>query len=108
MLPVGYADGYPRRLTGRARVLIGGRRVAVVGRICMNLCMADISGMSEVMPGDEVVLLGRQGEEEITADELAGWQETISYEVLCLFGAGTRRVYLPERGGDAPNAVGKG
>lgn len=98
VLPVGYADGYLRRLTGRAQVLIGGRRVPVVGRICMNLCMADITGMNEVRPGDEVVLLGRQGVEEITADELAGWQETISYEVFCLFGASNQRVYLPEQG----------
>ncbi|HSH13980.1 MAG TPA: alanine racemase [Desulfurivibrionaceae bacterium] len=98
VLPVGYADGYLRRLTGRAQVLIGGRRVPVVGRICMNLCMADITGLDGIGPGDEVVLLGRQGTEEITADELAGWQETISYEVLCLFGASNQRVYLPERG----------
>lgn len=98
VLPVGYADGYLRRLTGKAQVLIGGRRVPVVGRICMNLCMADITGLDEVVPGDEVVLLGRQGTEEITADELAGWQETISYEVLCLLGASNQRVYLPEQG----------
>lgn len=98
VLPVGYADGYLRRLTGRAQVLIGGRRVPVVGRICMNLCMADITGLEGIGPGDEVVLLGRQGAEEITADELAGWQETISYEVLCLFGASNQRVYLPEGG----------
>jgi alanine racemase len=98
VLPVGYADGYLRRLTGRAQVLIGGQRVPVVGRICMNLCMADITGLDGVGPGDEVVLLGRQGSEEISADELAAWQETISYEVLCLFGASNPRVYLPERG----------
>ena len=99
VLPVGYADGYLRRLTGRAQVLIGGRRVPVVGRICMNLCMADITGLDGVIPGDEVVLLGRQGEAEISADELAAWQETISYEVLCLLGASNPRFYLPGPGG---------
>jgi alanine racemase len=98
VLPVGYADGYLRRLTGKAQVLIGGRRVPVVGRICMNLCMADITGLDGVGPGDEVVLLGRQGAAEITADELAAWQETISYEVLCLLGASNQRVYLAEQG----------
>lgn len=98
VVPVGYADGYLRRLTGRAQVLIGGCRVVVVGRICMNLCMADITGLEGVGAGDEVVLLGRQGAEEITADELAGWQETISYEVLCLLGASNQRVYLAEQG----------
>ncbi|NTV15152.1 MAG: alanine racemase [Desulfobulbaceae bacterium] len=98
VLPVGYADGYLRRLTGRAQVLIGGQRVAVVGRVCMNLCMADITDLAGVSTGDEVVLLGRQGDGEITADELAAWQETISYEVLCLLGVSNPRVYLPERG----------
>jgi len=93
VLPVGYADGYLRRLTGRAQVLIGGHRVPVVGRICMNLCMADVTDLARVAPGDEVVLLGRQGGEEITADELAAWQETISYEVLCLLGASNPRFY---------------
>jgi len=97
VLPVGYADGYLRRLTGRAQVLIGGQRVPVVGRICMNLCMADITDLESVEVGAEVVLLGRQGGEEITADELAGWQETISYEVLCLFGASNPQVYLPDQ-----------
>jgi len=96
-LPVGYDDGYLRRLTGRARVLIAGRRVEVVGRICMNVCMADITELPPVAPGDEVVIMGRQGTEEITADELAGWQETINYEVLCLFGGRNQRCYLPER-----------
>lgn len=97
VLPLGYANGYLRRLTGRAQVLIAGRRVPVVGRICMNLCVADITGLAGVAAGDEVVVLGRQGEEEITADELAGWQETISYEVLCQFGASNQRIYLPDR-----------
>jgi alanine racemase len=93
VLPVGYDDGYPRRLTGRAQVLIGGRRVPVVGRICMNACMADVTELPAVQPGDEVVLLGRQGLEEITADELAAWQETINYEVLCLIGSRNQRCY---------------
>jgi alanine racemase len=97
VLPVGYDDGYLRRLTGRAQVLLGGRRAKVVGRICMNVCMVDITELPEVKPGDEVVIMGRQGDEEITADELAVWQETINYEVLCLIGGRNQHCYLPDR-----------
>ncbi|MDF1577320.1 MAG: alanine racemase [Desulfurivibrionaceae bacterium] len=94
VLPVGYADGYLRRLTGRAEVLIAGSRAPILGRICMNACLADITGLDRVKAGDEAVIMGRQGREEITADEIAGWSETISYEILCLFGGRNQRVYL--------------
>jgi alanine racemase len=97
VLPVGYDDGYLRRLTGRAQVLIGGRPVPVVGRICMNICMVDITELPAVKPGDEVVIMGRQGDAEITADDLAAWQDTINYEVLCLIGSRNQHCYLPER-----------
>jgi alanine racemase len=86
VLPVGYDDGYLRSLSNRASVLINGKRAPVVGRVSMNLTLVDVTGLGAVRPGDEVVLLGRQGEEEITADEIAAWMDTISYEVLCLFG----------------------
>lgn len=86
VLPVGYEDGYLRCLTNRAQVLLQGRRVPVVGRISMNLTLVDVTDLDQVQVGDEAVLLGRQGEEEITADDLACWMGTISYEVLCLFG----------------------
>ncbi|MDR2550476.1 MAG: alanine racemase [Desulfobulbus sp.] len=94
VLPVGYANGYLRNLTGRAEVLVGGRRAPVVGRISMNLTLADVTDLPEPQVGDEVVLLGRQGQEEIAADEIAGWMETISYEVLCLFGQLNARVLV--------------
>jgi alanine racemase len=94
VLPTGYDDGYCRRLSGRAEVLIAGQRAPILGRICMNACMADITGLDEVKPGDEVVLIGRQGMAEITADEVAGWLGTINYEVLCQVGARNRRLYL--------------
>lgn len=97
VLPVGYDDGYLRRLTGRAQVLLGGRRAPVVGRICMNVCMVDITDLPMVKPGDEVVIMGRQGDEEITADDLASWQETINYEVLCLIGGRNQHCYLSDR-----------
>ena len=80
-IPVGYGDGYHRRMTGRAEVLIRGKRYPVVGSICMDQIMVDI-GWDEVFNGEEVVLLGSQGEEAIAVEELAEWAETISYEIM--------------------------
>jgi len=93
VLPVGYADGYLRTLSNKAQVLIKGQRAKIIGRICMNLCMADVTDIPGVEPGEQVVLLGSQGAETITADEIAGWTGTISYEVLCLFGNSNERHY---------------
>lgn len=97
VLPVGYANGYLRCLTGKAQVLIKGRRAPLRGRICMNACVADVTDIPEVKVADEVVLLGRQccdvQEETISANELAGWMNTISYEVLCLLGNNNQREY---------------
>ena len=92
ILPVGYEDGYSRSLSNRAEVLIGGRRAAVRGRICMNLCMVDISEIDGVHAGDEAVLLGAQGDQHIWADELAGLAGTISYEILCMLGNNNVRI----------------
>jgi alanine racemase len=94
VLPVGYADGYLRKLSNRAQVLIGGRRAPVCGRVCMNATMVDTTDLPPVHAGDEVVLLGKQGEATITADEIAEWMETISYEVLCLFGTFNEKIYI--------------
>ena len=80
-IPVGYGDGYHRRMTGRAEVLIRGKRYPVVGSICMDQIMVDI-GWDEVFNGEEVVLLGSQGEEAIAVEELAEWADTISYEIM--------------------------
>jgi len=96
VIPVGYEDGYMRCLSNRAEVLIKGRRASIRGRICMNMCMADITGIEGVREGDEVVLLGAQGEDAISADEIASWAGTISYEVLCLIGNNNERVYKDE------------
>ncbi|MCK5640826.1 MAG: alanine racemase [Gammaproteobacteria bacterium] len=96
VLPVGYGDGYLRRLTGRAEVIISGQRVPILGRICMNACLADITGLDQVGVGDEAVIMGCQGEAEITADDIAGWSDTINYEILCLFGGSNPRLYLPD------------
>ncbi len=86
VLPLGYADGYPRDLGNRAHVLVGGRRAPLRGRVCMNLCMADVTHVPGAAAGDEAVLLGRQQEEEIRAEQLADLLHTIPYEVLTLPG----------------------
>lgn len=93
-IPVGYADGYSRGLSNRADVLVRGRRVPVVGRVSMDLITLDVTDLPEAEIGDEVVLLGRQGDDEVTAEELAKKLDTISYEVFCNVGARVLRVYL--------------
>jgi alanine racemase len=94
-LPAGYADGVGRLLSNRGHVLIRGRRAPIVGRVCMDMTMVDVTDLPEVSVGDEAVLIGRQGAEEITADEVADLQGTISHEVLCGIGPRVPRVYLP-------------
>lgn len=82
VLPVGYSDGYDRRLSNACHVLVRGTRAPVRGRVCMNLTMVDVSDIAEAAPGDEVVLLGRQGDETISAEDLARQIGTINYEVV--------------------------
>ena len=92
-VPIGYADGYPRALSDRAEVLIGGRRHQLAGNVTMDQIVVDV-GDAEVALGDEVVLMGAQGEEEISADELADSLGTINYEVVSTFGPRIPRRYL--------------
>ena len=82
ILPLGYAEGYDRGISNVGHVLIGGKRAPVRGRVCMNVTMVDITHHGDVSLEEEVVLLGRQGEERITADDLAGWCGTIPYEIV--------------------------
>jgi len=82
VLPMGYSDGYPRDLGNRARVLVRGRPVPVVGRVCMNITLADVTDDLDVRVGDEAVLIGKQGQAEITVEELAESAGTINYEFL--------------------------
>ena len=82
VLPIGYAEGYSRSLSNQAFVLLRGRRVPVRGRICMNLTMVDITDLPDVMPGDEAVLIGKQGKASISVDLLASLAGTINYEFL--------------------------
>lgn len=92
-IPLGYADGYPRSLSNKGEVLIKGRRAPVVGRVCMDQLMVDVSHIPGVVRDDEAVLLGRQGEDEITADEIADRLGTINYEVVCMISERVPRVY---------------
>ena len=92
-LPIGYGDGYKRCLTGKTDVLIGGVRCPQIGTICMDQMMVDVSEVPGVAVGDEAVLIGRQGAEKITADDLANRADTISYEILLSVSDRVPRVY---------------
>ncbi len=95
VVPVGYADGYPKRLSNRAQALVAGHRVPVAGNVSMDLTILDVTDAGpEVKLGDEAVLLGRQGTEEIDAFELARAADTIPYEVLCRLGQRLPRRYF--------------
>jgi alanine racemase len=92
-LPMGYADGYQRLLSNRGEVLVRGKRAPVVGRVSMDLTMVDVTDIGGVQQEDEVVLLGRQGDAQITADEMATWANTISYEILTSISARVPRIH---------------
>lgn len=92
-IPVGYGDGFRRDLSNRGSVLLHGQRFPIVGNICMDQFMVDV-GQNSVYVGDEVVLIGRQGEEEIKVQEIADQCNTIPYEILCLFNERIPRIYL--------------
>ncbi len=93
VLPIGYADGYSRRLSHRGSVLIQGCRAPIVGLVCMDMIMVDVTDLASVQVGEIVTLIGQQGEESIWADEVADWIGTISYEVLCGIGSRVPRLY---------------
>lgn len=93
-LSFGYADGYSRKFSNRAYVLVKGKKAPVVGRVCMDLTMVDLTDIDGVRIGDEVVLLGRQGDEEITPQHWADWAETIPYEIFCSIGKRVPRIYI--------------
>ena len=92
-IPIGYNDGYWRSFSNNASVLVGGKRCPILGRVTMDQVMVDVTKVSNVRLGEESVILGRQGREEITADELAHLSSTINYEVVCSLGNRLARVY---------------
>jgi alanine racemase len=93
-LPVGYADGYTRLLFDKAKVIINGSFVPVIGRICMDQCMVDVTDIPGAKLGDEVVLMGEQGDLEFTADHIAELIGTINYEITCMISKRVPRVYV--------------
>ncbi len=93
-LPIGYADGFTRMLTGKAEVLVKGKKVPIIGRICMDQCMIDVSNVENIHRGDEVILIGTEGVNEITIDEVARKLGTINYEIVCMVGKRVPRVYM--------------
>lgn len=92
-IPVGYADGYPRLLSNKGRVLINGRFAPILGRVCMDQMMVDISHIKNVSVEDIVTLIGRDGNEVITCEEIASLAQTINYEVICSIGKRVPRIY---------------
>ena len=102
-LPVGYADGYSRRLTDKAYVLIHGKKAPVIGRICMDQMMVDVTDIPDVNIGDRAVLIGKSGDEQITVDYLAQLTGTLNYEIICGISRRTPRVYF--RGGKPVSEV---
>jgi alanine racemase len=92
-IPVGYADGYSRLLSNRAWAIIKGHKVLLIGRVCMDQCMFDVSGIEGIKEGDEAILFGRP-EDGITIDDLAEIIGTINYELVCLVSSRVPRVYI--------------
>ncbi|MCX7919889.1 MAG: alanine racemase [bacterium] len=93
-ISAGYRNGYPRLLSNRGEVLVHGKRVPIVGRICMDQFMTDISAVPQAQVGDEVVLFGKQKRNCIRIDEVAEWASTISYEIVCSVGRLNKRIYM--------------
>jgi alanine racemase len=94
VIALGYADGYFRFFSNNSEVLVKGKRVPVVGRVCMDLTMIDLTDVVGAEENDDVIILGRQGDESITADELALKANTISYEILTTLGSRSNRIYV--------------
>lgn len=96
-VPIGYADGYARSLSGKAEMLVRGHRAPIIGRICMDQLMLDVSQIKDIQQGDTVTVFGRDGEAFLSVDEIARLTDTINYEVVCLVSKRVPRIYL--RGG---------
>lgn len=93
-LPIGYADGYSRMLSGSAKVIVNNKFAPVIGNICMDQCMIDVTDIGNVNVGDEVILMGQKGNLKFNADDIAALLGTINYEVLCMMSKRLPRVYI--------------
>ena len=96
VLPTGYADGYRRALSNKGYVLIRGKKAPIVGKICMDQMMVDVSDINDVAFNDEVVLIGNSGSEVVTADDVAYMSDTIGYELVCGISSRVDRIYVEE------------
>lgn len=92
-VPIGYADGYPRHFSGKAQMLVRGKRAPIIGRVCMDQLMLDVTDIPGVEEGDVVTVFGRDGEAFLPVDELAALNDTIHYEMVCLVGKRVPRIY---------------
>ena len=92
-IPVGYADGYTRMLNGKAKILANNTPVDVIGKICMDQCMIDVTNVHNINTGDEVIIFG---DETITADTLANWLDTINYEIVCMISKRIPRIFIKD------------
>lgn len=95
-LPVGYADGYTRQLFNKAKVIINGEFAPVIGKICMDQCMVDITNLKNISEGDEVILMGEDMGKKFDADDIANVLDTINYEVVCMISKRVPRVYIKD------------
>ncbi len=93
-IPIGYGDGYPRSLSNKGYVLIHGKKAPIIGRVCMDQFMVDVTDIPKVSVSDKVTLLGRDGEEEITAEMLGALSGRFPYEFLCGLGERIPRIYI--------------
>lgn len=94
VIPVGYGDGYKRIMSNKGHVLISGQKAPITGRICMDMTMVDITDIPDVNIGEEVMLIGKQGDMHITADNLAEWSETINYEIMLSITGRVPKIYV--------------
>ena len=95
-IPVGYGDGYPRSLSNQGYVLIHGKKAKILGRVCMDQFMVDVTEIEDVRFGDRAVLIGEDGEERISVDELSVLSGRFNYEFICSFGKRVPREYLSQ------------
>ena len=93
-VPIGYADGYLRLFSGKAHILVDGKRAAVIGRICMDQMMVDVTDVENVSENSEVIIFGGDKENAVTLDELAKIANTINYELLCILSKRVPRIYV--------------
>lgn len=96
-LPIGYGDGYPRALAENAKIIVNGKFAKILGRICMDQCMIDVTDIANVKTGDEVIILGEEENLKFNADDMAGALGTINYEILCMLKSRIPRVYIKNK-----------